>query len=184
MASHLILCILIIGQLCCLPWADKESSFTSSDQERTFHHSEKASGLADRHSLPKALHSEVARYEKGTGKELGKYVANTVQGLSKGLKFIVKIVSTTSKVVGNFSRFALITTARTSLFQKSTQIVKLMQNKTTRESTFTSAWEVAVSICSKTPDVLHSASIVLDSSAQYSLEVNALSQSMCSPFSF
>ena len=160
---------------CCIR-ADEYRTSDSMDNDRVSHDGK----IPGRDRYTKAFHSEVARYgptyDGRTRRELGNYVGNTMQGLSTGLRFIIKCISATARTVGNFSRFAVSRAANSAWFRKSTQLVKLIQNKTARESTLASTKDLAISIYSKTPEILNSVGVILDSTAQYSLEVSRLDQ--------
>ena len=125
--------------------------------------------------------SEVAHYNTGSsGRDLGGYIESTVANLSSGFRLLIRCLSAAVKAAGNLSRSAVSRAAKSVLLKKSSEMIQIMKNKTSRESIFVAACSVAVSAYSKAPDIVKSAAVALDSAAQYSVEVrcNASSQGL------
>ena len=162
------ICLFFILVTQCLK-ADEGIS-DSLEQEKLRSESDRLNDSSNLDSLPHTLQSDVTPYGWG-GRSLGSYVGISVENLSSGLKFIFRCLSATALAVHNVSRHIISRAAKTVWFQKSSQLVHMIQNKTARQTALSSISALAAAAYTKAPDFFESAVIALDTSAQYTTEV-------------
>ena len=116
--------------------------------------------------------ASLATYSEASNNgELTKFLRNT--GLFQGAQFAVKILSVVTSISSALTRHVALSITHSIWFDKASRWVRLVRNDSCREEAMSAFRDVLLATCSKTPRFINSSRVVLDSFAQFSLEVNA-----------